>query len=97
MTMKVARILFVFSMALQMVISLLADSATYKPGNLRHSWKRFRRSPLVGRETWRRLRDYDRRGFHPEDRDTSALVEHWRGQLFGEHGTLNDKLAGAAA
>jgi uncharacterized protein len=96
-TMKVARILFLFGIALQMVVSLLSDPATYQRGTLRRSWKRFRRSPLVQRETWRRLRDYDRQGFHPEDRDTTALIEHWRSQLFGEQGSLNDKLTGAAA
>ena len=49
------------------------------------------------RELWRQLRDYNRPDFHPDDRDTSELVERWRTELFGEHGTLNDKLAAAVA
>ena len=36
---------------------------------------------------------YFRPGFHPDDRDTTALIEQWRTELFGEQGTLNDKLA----
>ena len=45
---------------------------------------------------WHRLRSYVRPGFHPDDRDTVALVEQWRGELFGPAGQLNDRLVGAA-
>jgi predicted metal-dependent hydrolase len=31
---------------------------------------------------------YFRPGFHPDDRDTRALLESWRTQLFGENGAL---------
>jgi predicted metal-dependent hydrolase len=31
---------------------------------------------------------YFRPGFHPDDRDTRALLESWRTQLFGEGGAL---------
>jgi hypothetical protein len=53
--------------------------------------------PSYRRELWEQLREYNRPGFHPDDRDTNGLVDHWRDELFGEAGTLNDKLAGAAA
>jgi len=43
------------------------------------------------------LKDYNRPDFHPDDSDTTELVETWRQELFGEQGTLNDKLIGAAA
>jgi hypothetical protein len=49
------------------------------------------------RELWDRLRDYNRPDFHPDDRDTTELVERWRRELFGEHGTLNGKLTTPAA
>ncbi len=41
---------------------------------------------------WAQLKDYNRPDFHPDDSDTTELVETWRAELFGEHGTLNDKL-----
>jgi len=44
------------------------------------------------RELWLQLRDYNRRDFHPDDCDTTALVEHWRRELFAEGGTLRDRL-----
>src|SRR4051812_24029679 len=96
-TMKLLRFGFVLGMTLQVIISLLGDRATYRPGNLRRSWRRVRRSPILSPELWRQLRDYDRPDFHPDDRDTTRLVTEWRETLFGERGTLNDKLTRAAA
>jgi len=96
-TMNVLRFGFVAAMALQVGVSLALDPATYRRGNLRSSWRRFRQSPIASRALWQQLRDYNRRDFHPDDRDTTPLVEHWRSELFGEHGTLNDKLVGAVA
>ena len=96
-TMNVLRFGFVVGMAAQVIVSLLGDRATYRRGNLRRSWRTFRLSPIVSQELWRQLRDYNRPDFHPEDRDTTQLVEQWRSVLFGEHGTLNDKLATSAA
>lgn len=96
-TMKVLRYTFVIGMAAQVSASLLGDRATYRRSNLRRSWRRFRESPVVSREVWDRLREYDEPGFHPDDRDTTALVERWQDELFGEHGKLNDKLAAAVA
>jgi predicted metal-dependent hydrolase len=96
-TMKLLRVGFVAGMTVQVVVSLLGDPVAYRAGTLRRSWRRFRRSPLVRRELWQQLCDYDRPDFHPDDRDTSALIERWRAELFGERGTLNDKLAASAA
>ncbi|MFZ6005628.1 MAG: metal-dependent hydrolase [Actinomycetota bacterium] len=96
-TMRFLRFGFVAGMTVQVIISLLGDRATYRRGNLRQSWRRFRRSPIMRRELWQQLRDYDRPDFHPDDSDTDVLVERWREQLFGEQGTLNDKLATSAA
>ncbi|HEX4048329.1 MAG TPA: metal-dependent hydrolase [Elusimicrobiota bacterium] len=41
--------------------------------------------------------DYFRPGFHPDDRDTSALLDTWRERLFGENGELRSQLRVAAA
>jgi uncharacterized protein len=96
-TMNFLRFGFVAGMALQVIVSLIGDRASCRHGNLRRSWRRFRRSPIMQRELWDQLKDYNRPDFHPDDRDTTELVERWRAELFGDHGTLNDKLAGSAA
>lgn len=96
-TMKVLRMLFILYIGGNVVLSLLGDTATYKPGNLRGSIARFRTSPLSSPALWKRLREYDRRGFHPDDHDTNPLLEHWRNELFGPDGSLNDKLATTVA
>ena len=94
---KTIRASFIVGISVQVLISLLGDRDTYKPGVLRKSWKRFKASPLVSRELWDTLREYDREGFHPDDRDTTELVATWRARLFGDEGTLNDKLATRSA
>ncbi|HEY2814455.1 MAG TPA: metal-dependent hydrolase [Acidimicrobiales bacterium] len=97
LTMKFLRFGFVAGMVFQVAISLLFDRDTYRPGKLRRSWRNFKRSPLVSKELWAQLKDYDRPDFHPDDSDTDALVDTWREELFGANGTLNDKLVGSAA
>jgi uncharacterized protein len=96
-TMKLLRVTFVVGMTVQIALSLAGDRATYRRGNLRRSLRRLRRSPLLGRQLWQQLKDYDRRGFHPDDRDTSTLVADWRERLFGESGVLGAKLVGGQA
>jgi uncharacterized protein len=96
-TMNFFRYGFVLGMGLAVVLSLLGDRATYRRGNLRQSWRRLKTSPIADPKVWAQLKDYNRPDFHPDDSDTTALVETWRAELFGENGTLNDKLIGAAA
>lgn len=96
-TMNAMRFGFVVGMAAQVAIGLLLDRETYRRGKLRRSWKKFRKSPIVRRELWDQLKDYNRPDFHPDDRDATELVEQWRTELFGESGTLNDKLASTTA
>ncbi len=96
-TMKAIRVGFVAGMIVQIALSLIRDRDAYKPTVLWRSLRNFRRSPLTSRELWLQLKDYDRPDFHPDDRDTTELVAQWRETLFGEQGTLNDKLARAAS
>jgi predicted metal-dependent hydrolase len=96
-TMKVLRYGFVMGMSLAVVVSLIGDRETYRRGALRKSWRRFKTSPIAQRRVWDQLRDYDRPEFHPDDSDTNELVAQWRDQLFGESGSLNDKLVSNAA
>jgi predicted metal-dependent hydrolase len=96
-TMKFIRYGFAIGTAIGTLLSLLRDRAAYRDGNLRRSWREFRRSPFLSGALWAQLKEYERKGFHPDDRDTSALVEEWRERLFGSEGTLNDRLARSAA
>jgi uncharacterized protein len=97
LTMQLIRVGFVGGLALQILVSLLGDRATYRRGNLRQSWRRLRRSPLLSRDLWDQLKDYDRPDFHPDDRDTTELVDRWQAELFGPDGTLKGQLASSAA
>jgi uncharacterized protein len=94
-TMRFLRYGFVLGMTVQVVLGLLGDRETYRRGKLRRSLSKLRHSPVVNREIWEQLKDYDRPDFHPDDRDTTELVERWRATLFGAEGSLNDKLVGA--
>lgn len=96
-TMNVLRYGFVGFLTVSVILSMLGDRSTYRPGRLRKSWKAFRKSSLLSKELWDQLRDYNRPDFHPDDRDTTELVEQWRTLFFGDAGTLNDKLVGRAA
>jgi hypothetical protein len=96
-TMSFLRYGFALGMVVQVLASMLFDKASYNPRTLRRSWTSFRRSPLLSRGLWEQLKDYNRPDFHPDDRDATALVERWRTELFGDQGTLNDKLATSAA
>lgn len=96
-TMNFFRYGFVLGMAVQTVISLLMDRSTYRPRRLWRSLKVLRRSPLLSKDLWDQLRDYNRPDFHPDDRDTTELVKEWRARLFGPDGSLNDKLVSKAA
>ena len=92
LTMKFLRYGFIGGTAVQVVLSLLGDRATFERGRLRASWARFRRTPIMQREVWLALCDYDRPDFHPDDHDVTDLVAQWRDRLFGAEGALNARL-----
>ena len=66
-------------------LGLLTDPETWRrPGRVLRGLANARRSPWLTRQVRRELRDYNRVGFHPNDHDTTALVEEWRTRLFSE-------------
>jgi len=87
-TMRMIRYGFAIGIGLQVVISLLMDKATYRPGNLRSSWRYVKKQPFLSREVWEQLKSYEVRGFHPDDRPTDHLVEEYRERLFGANGAI---------
>ncbi len=96
-TMNAITVTFIVGMSLQSLISIVSSRDSYRKGRIRASLKRSRTSPFLKREVWNQLRDYNRADFHPNDCDTIELIEQWRAELFGDAGTLNDKLAKKAA
>ena len=80
------------------LLSLLLDGSTYRhPVRTARSVAALRHSPWVRKAVRRRIRDYNRRDFHPDDHDATALLAEWREQLFGEAGTLAGRVKGAPA
>jgi predicted metal-dependent hydrolase len=96
-TMSFIRWGFVLGMGLQIGVSLLGDRRTFKRGELRRSWKKLKQSKALSKDMWRALKEYNRPDFHPDDRDTSALIAQWREELFGTEGRLNDLLVKPSA
>jgi predicted metal-dependent hydrolase len=81
-----------------LVRSVGADPDIRRPWRLLRSARALRESPLARSFLLRRLAEYVRRGFHPDDNDTSELVVQWRDTLFGAEGTLRERTAvGAVA
>ena len=97
LTMKLVRYMFVLSTTIEMIVSLLGDRDAYRPAALLRSWRRFRRQPFISRAVWDQLKEYERPGFHPNDRPTHDLIETWRERLFGESGEMLYATRAAAA
>lgn len=86
--MRIIRFSFPFAVLVNTVISLLGDRAAYHPVRLVRSFAALRRSPFLTRAVFARLGEYLRPGFHPDDHDNTALLQHWQAALFGEQGSL---------
>src|SRR5438067_3711996 len=78
-TMWLTHLTFVLETSIWTVISLAMDrDARRHPLRVTRSLWRMRRSPFVARRAARQLAQYHRRGFHPNDRDTTQLIAQWR-------------------
>lgn len=87
-------LLFIFETSVMGVISIVTDGEAWRhPLKLLRSLARLPRSPFMSMRAVRILAQYHRPGFHPNDRDTSQLIAHWRQELFGGDGQLTEVLA----
>ena len=83
-TMYCVHIGFLFIMTTSVAMSLLLDGyARRHPIKVLRSLAGLRSHVFFQREVRRRLRDYHRADFHPDDHDTVELLEHWRAELRG--------------
>ncbi|WP_067477542.1 metal-dependent hydrolase [Actinomadura hibisca] len=94
-TMRVTTVSFLGITILATVYSLLRDPVVYRqPRRLAASLRGLRHSPWLTPEVARHIRDYNRRDFHPDDHDTTALIEEWKVRLFGTEGELTERTKG---
>ena len=93
-TMWITHLTFVLETGTWAAISLARDpDARAHPLKVARSLWRLRKSPFASPRAVRQLFQYHQRGFHPNDRDTAALVAEWRETLFGSDGRLTKLLA----
>lgn len=67
----------VVGMSLGVLASTLVDRQGRRQCSLRESWRALKQSPFADRRLWDRLRDYNRRDFHPSQNDATELIDHW--------------------
>lgn len=88
---------FIGTATLFTIYSMLRDPATRDLRRLRQSLKGLKTSPWLTKDVRKRIRDYNRPDFHPDDHDATALLAEWREKLFGEQGALVDHLSAKAS
>jgi uncharacterized protein len=72
---------FLVGMAAATILSIALDREARRPRRLVRSLRSLRTHPFFQRSIVERLRDYDRKDFHPDDHDTAELLAHWRTEL----------------
>ena len=93
-TMWLTHLTFVLETGIWAAISLARDGyARRHPVKVARSAWRLRRSPFTTPEAVHQLFEYHRRGFHPNDRDTTEMIAEWREKFFGPEGELVEVLA----
>ena len=91
-TMDVITGFFLGGLLLGTIYSTALDPAARDLDRLFGSLARLPTSPFFSKRVVRRIRDYNRPDFHPDDFDASALLDRWRAELFGADGVLTDRL-----
>jgi hypothetical protein len=96
-TMRATTVIFLASLFGSTVLSLVKDPNGRNPKRLWSSLRRLRDNPFFTRDVWRRLNDYNRPDFHPDDHDATDLLDRWRAELFGDGGEMADLLKRSTA
>ncbi len=91
-TMRYITFSFLVGVTVHSALSLLGDRDTYRPMRLLRSLAALRHSPFLSPTVVRRIRAYNKVGFHPDDNDNTELLARWTAELFGEQGRLADHL-----
>ena len=87
--MWVTHLTFLLETSIWTTVSLALDPAVRRrPGRVLSGLWRLRRSPFARPHVVQQLFSYHRKGFHPTDRDTDAMIAEWREALFGRDGDL---------
>lgn len=84
--MSIASLIFFAEVIIQTTWSLAGDRAAYNPLRLLRSLNSLRRSPMFSREARKRFSSYYRPGFHPDEWDSTEILEHWARELFDAEG-----------
>ncbi len=91
--MCLTHVLFLVETGVMGIISIAKDrEALRQPRELLRSFARLPKSPFVSMKAARILAQYNKRGFHPNDRDTTQMIAEWREKLFGREGQLRELL-----
>ena len=77
-TMVGVHIGFVLGMGVAVTLSLASDRRARNPRTLVRGLRNLRTHPFFSAHVRRRLWDYNRADFHPDDHDTTDLLELWR-------------------
>jgi predicted metal-dependent hydrolase len=94
-TIWLTHLTFVLETSVWALMSLAMDPAARRhPLRVLRGFWRLRRSPFTSTRAVRQLFEYNHRDFHPNDRDTTALIAEWRQRLFGSEGKLTALMAG---
>ena len=94
--MRLTTIGFIAGAVAGSILSLLLDGHTYRhPITTLRSVAAARKSPWLRKDVRKRIGDYNRRDFHPDDHDATQLLAEWRERLFGEEGTLAGRVKGS--
>jgi hypothetical protein len=97
LTMDVVTVLFLLAVVDSTRRSMRRDPSARDRAARRESLGRARRGPWLSARVRARIRDYNRRDFHPDDHETDQMLDEWRASLFGPAGTLAGRLGDQAA